>query len=58
MAFPLTGPFTDSSGNIKADYAYDAFGNQTLLDGTPIGDVGYAGYFYHANSGLTDKSVG
>jgi len=22
------------------------------LDGTPIGDVGYAGYFYHANSGL------
>jgi len=43
---------TSASGSILADYAYDAFGNQTLLDGTPIGDVGYAGYFYHANSGL------
>ena len=43
---------TDHNGNILADCAYDAFGNQTLLDGTQIGDVGCAGYFYHANSGL------
>ena len=41
-----------SSGNVAAQYAYDPYGNRTLVTGTVVSDVGYAGYFYHANSGL------
>lgn len=41
-----------ASGNVAAEYAYDAYGNRSLVSGSLVSDIGYAGYFYHANSGL------
>jgi RHS repeat-associated protein len=41
-----------SSGNVAAQYAYDPYGNRTVVTGAVVSDIGYAGYFYHANSGL------
>ena len=41
-----------SSGGIAAQYAYDPYGNRTIVSGTAVSDVGYAGYFNHAASGL------
>jgi RHS repeat-associated protein len=44
---------TDASGNIVAQYQYDAFGNPTRIAGSgPDSDFLYAGYFYHQPSGL------
>jgi RHS repeat-associated protein len=44
---------TDSSGNIVAQYTYDAWGRATKLQGSgPDSDFLYAGYFYHKPSGL------
>jgi RHS repeat-associated protein len=43
---------TDSSGNIQARYDYDPYGQRTLLQGTDVSEFGYAGYFYHATTGL------
>ncbi len=43
---------TDSSGNIQAQYSYDPYGRQTLLEGGLASDFQYAGYYYHALSGL------
>lgn len=40
------------SGSVAAQYAYDPLGNQTVVSGTMIADIGYAGYFTHAVSGL------
>jgi RHS repeat-associated protein len=40
------------SGSIAVQYAYDPYGNQSLISGTGVSDVGYAGYFSHAASGL------
>ena len=41
-----------SSGSIASQFTYDPYGNRTTVSGTVIPDVGYAGYFYHAVSGL------
>jgi RHS repeat-associated protein len=41
-----------TTGSIVAQYAYDPYGNRSTLSGTVVSDVGYAGYFYHAASGL------
>lgn len=44
---------SDSSGNIVAEYSYDAFGRVTKVKGSgPDSDFLYAGYFYHKPSGL------
>jgi len=41
-----------ASGSVAAQYDYDPYGNPTLLSGTVGSDIGYAGYLYHAASGL------
>jgi len=42
-----------ASGTIVTQYAYDPYGNQsTVVGGTVASDLGYAGYFNHAASGL------
>jgi RHS repeat-associated protein len=41
-----------STGTVASQYSYDPHGNQTTVSGTLISDIGYAGYFYHAASGL------
>jgi RHS repeat-associated protein len=41
-----------TNGQVAAQYDYDPYGNLTALSGTLISDIGYAGYFYHAASGL------
>jgi RHS repeat-associated protein len=40
------------TGSVAAQYAYDPYGNQTTISGALDSDIGYAGYFYHAVSGL------
>lgn len=39
-------------GSVAATYNYDPYGNATALNGSVVSDIGYAGYFYHAASGL------
>ena len=41
-----------AGGVIAAQYAYDPYGNSTLVSGNISTDIGYAGYFHHAASGL------
>jgi RHS repeat-associated protein len=41
-----------NSGAVAAQYTYDPYGNQTQVGGTLVADIGYAGYFNHAASGL------
>jgi RHS repeat-associated protein len=41
-----------NSGSIAAQYSYDPYGNQTTVSGSVVSDIGYAGYFSHAASGL------
>jgi RHS repeat-associated protein len=41
-----------STGSVASQYAYDPYGNQATISGTLVSDIGYAGYFYHAVSGL------
>jgi RHS repeat-associated protein len=41
-----------STGSVVSQYTYDAYGNKTTVSGTVVSDIGYAGYFYHAVSGL------
>jgi RHS repeat-associated protein len=43
---------TDSSGTIHYRGDYDPYGRQTKLQGDLNPDVGYAGMYYHAASGL------
>jgi RHS repeat-associated protein len=43
---------TDDNGNIVAQYAYDPFGVPTKLQGSMDSDFQFAGYYYHASSGL------
>lgn len=43
---------TDSSGVIQAQYSYDPYGQVTKLQGSLASDFQYAGYFFHAPSGL------
>lgn len=39
-------------GSVAAQYDYDPYGKQTVLSGTVTSDIGFAGYFNHAASGL------
>jgi RHS repeat-associated protein len=41
-----------SGGSVAVQYTYDPYGNRTTASGTAVSDIGYAGYFYHAASGL------
>jgi RHS repeat-associated protein len=41
----------NASGGIAVQYTYDPYGNQTTVSGS-ASDIGYAGYFTHAVSGL------
>jgi RHS repeat-associated protein len=41
-----------ASGGVAVQYDYDPYGNPTTLSGSGTSDVGYAGYFHHAASGL------
>ena len=41
-----------NSGSIEAQYTYDPYGNRTVVSGTVVSDIGYAGYFSHTASGL------
>jgi RHS repeat-associated protein len=41
-----------SAGTVASQYTHDPYGNQTTVSGTLVSDIGYAGYFYHAVSGL------
>lgn len=41
-----------NSGTVTSQYAFDPYGNESILSGTLIADIGYAGYFHHAASGL------
>jgi RHS repeat-associated protein len=40
-----------STGTVASQYTYDPYGNQTVVSGS-ASDIGYAGYFTHAVSGL------
>jgi RHS repeat-associated protein len=42
----------DNNGNVVARYDYDPYGRRTKVSGTMDADFGYAGYYYHAMSGL------
>jgi RHS repeat-associated protein len=41
-----------AGGVVAAQYAYDPVGNSTTVSGAVVSDIGYAGYFHHAASGL------
>ncbi len=41
-----------NTGTVAAQYAYDPYGNKSTVSGTVVSDIGYAGYFNHAVSGL------
>jgi RHS repeat-associated protein len=43
---------TDSSGNLQAEYRYDPYGRMCQIQGSLASDIQYAGYYYHARSGL------
>ncbi len=43
---------TDSSGNVVAQYQYGMYGEVTQTVGTLASDFQYAGYYFHAPSGL------
>ena len=43
---------TDSDGNIQGHYEYGMYGEVTQTVGTLASDFQYAGYYYHAPSGL------
>jgi len=42
----------DDSGTIQARYNYDPYGQRTKISGSLDADFSYAGYYYHAASGL------
>ena len=45
---------TNSAGAIQAQYSYDPYGQVTKIAGTgTVSDFQYAGYYYHAPSGLS-----
>jgi RHS repeat-associated protein len=42
-----------SNGTVSADYQFDPYGNRATVGGSgPDSDFGFAGYFYHAPTGL------
>ncbi|MGH7280821.1 MAG: RHS repeat-associated core domain-containing protein [Polyangiaceae bacterium] len=42
----------DATGNVRAQYDYDPYGNRTKLSGDLDSEIGFAGYYHHAASGL------
>ena len=42
----------DAAGRVRAQYTYDPYGVSTKTHGDKDSDVGFAGYFRHATSGL------
>jgi RHS repeat-associated protein len=44
---------TNSSGNIVAQYTYDAYGKLTKTQGSQSSDFEYEGYYYHIPSGFS-----
>jgi RHS repeat-associated protein len=42
----------DTSGKVRAQYDYDPYGNRSKISGDLDSDIGYAGYFHEAASGL------
>jgi len=43
---------TDTQGELRARYDYDAYGNSVVVDGKMNVDFGYTGHYFHAPSGL------
>jgi RHS repeat-associated protein len=43
---------TDATGTLLARYTYDAWGRRTLVSGTDVTDLGYAGLRWQANANL------
>ena len=43
---------TDSTGALKAQYDYDAWGNSFVVSGNMNVDFGYTGHYFHQPSGL------
>lgn len=43
---------TDASGALRAQYDYDAWGNQVVVTGDMNVDFGYTGHYFHQPSGL------
>jgi len=43
---------TDNSGNVQSLFRYDAWGRMSQIQGSLVADFQYAGYFFHARSGL------
>ena len=43
---------TDSSGALKGQYDYDAWGNPVVVSGSMNIDFGYTGHYFHQPSGL------
>ena len=41
-----------STGAVASQSTYDPYGNKIMVSGAVVSDIGYAGYFYHAASGL------
>jgi RHS repeat-associated protein len=41
-----------NTGSVATQYTYDPYGNQITATGAVASDIGYAGYFNHAASGL------
>jgi RHS repeat-associated protein len=44
---------TNSTGSITAQYVYDPYGRPRLLQGSVASDRQFAGYYFHAPSGLS-----
>src|SRR5271170_386329 len=44
---------TNGAGSVQAQYTYDPYGRGTEIEGTLSSDFQYAGYYYHAPSGLS-----
>jgi RHS repeat-associated protein len=47
------GELSDSSGNVRARYAYDPYGRRTKLSGDMETDFGFAGMFWSAAAALS-----
>ena len=43
---------TDSNGNLIGQFDYDAWGNQTVVNGNMDADFGFTGHYFHEPSGL------
>ena len=41
-----------ASGTVASQFSYDPYGSESTLSGTVVSDIGYAGYFMPAGTGL------